>query len=321
MRNIDVFNGDADGLCALQQLRLAEPQQSTLITGPKRDISLLQRVAASSGDRVTVLDISLDKNREPLLAMLDAGATVRYFDHHFAGEIPQHANLEAHIDTSPQICTSLLVNDYLQGAHSAWAVTGAFGDNFHSQARAAAHSLSLSPAELDHLCELGTLLNYNGYGEPGESFFAPEELFRLIHPYRNPFDFISEERAFTTLRDGYRSDMAQIEAIAPQLAETHIALYILPDAPWARRASGVFANQRVGDHPQRAHAILTHLPQGGYQVSVRAPQNNLEGADTLCRAFPTGGGRKAAAGINLLPETSLDEFVAKFRESYGGVAG
>jgi hypothetical protein len=48
------FNGDADGLCALQQLRLAGPRaaagQETLVTGVKRDIALLDRVAASRGD-------------------------------------------------------------------------------------------------------------------------------------------------------------------------------------------------------------------------------------------------------------------------------
>ena len=52
--NYDVFNGDADGICALLQLRLAEPLDSKLITGVKRDISLLKQVDASSGDSVTV---------------------------------------------------------------------------------------------------------------------------------------------------------------------------------------------------------------------------------------------------------------------------
>jgi hypothetical protein len=68
--NYDVFNGDADGICALIQLRLEEPLESILITGVKRDISLLKQVEAKAGDRVTVLDISLDKNRRPLLDLL-----------------------------------------------------------------------------------------------------------------------------------------------------------------------------------------------------------------------------------------------------------
>ena len=38
----DVFNGDADGICALHQLRLAEPRPTAeLVTGVKRDIRLL----------------------------------------------------------------------------------------------------------------------------------------------------------------------------------------------------------------------------------------------------------------------------------------
>ena len=43
MTHFDVFNGDADGLCALHQLRLAAPLESDLVSGPKRDIGLLAR--------------------------------------------------------------------------------------------------------------------------------------------------------------------------------------------------------------------------------------------------------------------------------------
>src|SRR5512135_3375436 len=110
MRHFDVFNGDADGICALHQLRLAEPAESELVTGLKRDISLLERVTVSDGDAVTVLDLSLDKNRDALLHLLEAGAAVRYFDHHFPGDIPLHSRLETHIDTAADVCTSLLVD-------------------------------------------------------------------------------------------------------------------------------------------------------------------------------------------------------------------
>src|SRR3954454_16719824 len=101
MKHHYAFNGDADGLCALQQLRLAAPRatgRETLVTGVKRDIALLDRVAASAGDACTVLDVSLDVNRAGLEKLLAAGVSVRYFDHHFAGDIPAHAGLEAHID-------------------------------------------------------------------------------------------------------------------------------------------------------------------------------------------------------------------------------
>ena len=135
MEFIDVFNGDADGICALHQLRLAESVRSHLVTGVKRDINLLKRVQAGAGDEVTVLDISLDKNRQGLERILAAGARVRYFDHHFAGDIPAHEALAAVIDPSPQVCTSLLVDAYLNGRFRAWAVVAAFGDNLDESAR------------------------------------------------------------------------------------------------------------------------------------------------------------------------------------------
>ena len=69
MTYYDVFNGDADGICALQQLRLQQPREARRISGLKRDIDLLQRVDADAGDEVTVLDVSLDKNRDALRAL------------------------------------------------------------------------------------------------------------------------------------------------------------------------------------------------------------------------------------------------------------
>ena len=74
----DVFNGDADGICALTQLRLASPADSVLVTGVKRDINLLARVEAQEGDEINVLDVSLDKNRAGLLnrAIASKGASM-----------------------------------------------------------------------------------------------------------------------------------------------------------------------------------------------------------------------------------------------------
>ncbi|MGB5547410.1 MAG: hypothetical protein WBM74_12630, partial [Polyangiales bacterium] len=67
MAQIDIFNGDADGICALTQLRNAEPLQSTLITGVKRDIALVAKAEVAAGDRITALDLSFDKNRDGVL--------------------------------------------------------------------------------------------------------------------------------------------------------------------------------------------------------------------------------------------------------------
>ena len=89
----DVFNGDADGICALIQLRLVEPRpDATLVTGVKRDIQLLGRIPGEGVDRVTALDISFDKNRDDVDRLLAAGADLFFCDHHFSGDIPEAEN-------------------------------------------------------------------------------------------------------------------------------------------------------------------------------------------------------------------------------------
>src|SRR5438067_2839929 len=135
MAHYDVFNGDADGICALHQLRLDQPRESILVTGVKRDIALLARVGAQSGDTVTALDISLSTNRSALEALLERGVRVQYFDHHFAGDVPRHSGLSATIDTAPGVCTGILVDRYLGGGQRVWAAVAAFGDNLDASAR------------------------------------------------------------------------------------------------------------------------------------------------------------------------------------------
>lgn len=317
MRFVDVFNGDADGICALQQLRLAEPVDSELVTGVKRDIGLLAQVNAGAGDRVTVLDVSLDKNRDGLNSLLAKGAHVSYFDHHFPGDIPEHENLTVVIDTASDTCTSLLVDQHLSGQFRLWAITAAFGDNFDDSARRVAESVGLTDSELGKLKELGVCINYNAYGASIEDLhIAPADLFRRLQPYADPFEFMQNDDTFKLLRSGYAEDMAKAQALKSEVAADEYALYILPAESWARRVSGVLANDLAQQAKGRAHAILTRLDSGGYLVSVRAPLDNKQGADELCRQFPSGGGRKAAAGINNLPEELFSEFTAKFIKAY-----
>lgn len=323
MADIDVFNGDADGICALTQLRLAEPRAARLVTGVKRDIELLAHVEAASGDRVTVLDVSLDKNRDGVVRLLAAGADVFYVDHHFAGEIPeagpQGGRLTALINEAPDVCTSLLVNGHLQNRYLAWAVVGAFGDNLKKSASLLAKSLALDEAQLRQLEDLGTYLNYNGYGESvGDLHFAPAELFGLVSQHATPFGFIADGREhFDKLADGYATDMAKAAATRPVAASTeHAALLVLPDAAWARRVSGVYSNDLTNQFPDRAHAVLTEKANGHYLISVRAPLNRKKGADELCRRFATGGGRAAAAGINDLPAADFGEFARQFTAQF-----
>lgn len=314
----DVFNGDADGICSLVQLRNAEPRESTLITGVKRDIALLSQVQASQGDQITVLDVSMDKNKEALLAVLEQGAEVFYSDHHFAGDIPEHGKLTALINTASDVCTSLLINGHLQGQFAEWAVTGAFGDNLRNSAQAAAKPLDLSESKVEQLENLGIYINYNGYGSNLEDLhFHPAELYRQVAGYASPFDFISDNReAFEKLEHGYQADMAAAGNVGPQSATDSAAVFVLPNEAWARRVSGVYSNDLANGSPDRAHAVLTVKDNGNFLISVRAPLNNKTGADELCRQFPTGGGRAAAAGVNDLPADQLGQFIDQFTDFF-----
>ena len=314
MADFDVFNGDADGICSLTQLRNAEPRESTLVTGVKRDIQLLGRVPAGAGDRVTVLDVSLDKNRDDLVRILEAGAEVFYSDHHFAGEQPEHEKLTAIINTAPDVCTSLLVNKHLKGQFLEWAVTGTFGDNLKRSAQILAKPLALSEDKLAQLENLGIYINYNGYGSNIEDLhFDPEDLYRRVSHYASPFDFIRDGKEdFEKLETGYQQDMASAASLTPEFESQQAAAFVLPDEAWARRVSGVYSNDLVNKYPARAHAVLTLKANGNYLISVRAPLENKTGADELCRSFPTGGGRAAAAGVNDLPADQLTPFIEKF---------
>lgn len=318
MTYYDVFNGDADGICALTQLRNAEPRNSQLVTGVKRDIELLNTLDVSAGDVITVLDVSLDKNRSGLEKALSVGADVFYCDHHFAGDIPESPRLKALINTTADICTSLLVNKYLGGKFALWAIVGAFGDNLKKSALSLASSHTVSEAELDLLEKLGVYINYNGYGASLEDlYFPPAELFKIVSQFANPLDFISEGREqFSILENGYQSDMSSAAALAAMYQSPAAAVFVLPDEPWTRRVSGVYSNDLANLNPERAHAVVTIKPDGNYMVSVRAPLQNKVGADDLCRQFPSGGGRAAAAGINDLPVDQLDQFIDRFAQHY-----
>jgi len=318
--DVDVFNGDADGLCALHQWRLAHPlpEAGTRgVTGVKRDILLLRDVKLGAGETAHVFDISFESNRADALRLLAAGARLVWFDHHFAGEPVMHPGLEAHIDTAADTCTSLIVDGVLGGRYRAWSVVAAFGDNLHAAALRAAELLGLDAVHLAALAELGELLNYNGYGDGiADLHYPPDELYRRMQPFADPFAFIRECAAFAHLRAGFAADLAAAAALAPCLDTPHATAWQLPDAPWARRVIGVLANRLATAHPQRAHALLAPNASGALTVSVRAPKARAEGADELCHQFPTGGGRKAAAGINRLPAEEAGTFLRAFADFF-----
>lgn len=314
----DVFNGDADGIIALLQLRWAEPRESILITGGKRDIKLLKQVPDTASS-VTVLDISMEKNAEPLLHLLSQDIPVFYCDHHRTGEVPQHASCETLIDLAPEICTSLLINQHLGGKYVCWAIAAAFGDNLHSVGQAMAEAHGLKDKQIAFLCELGILINYNGYGSCIDDLhISPVDLYRELQAFPDPFELLeSPNSPYHRLKAGYENDYHHVDALAPYADTSESTVYLLPAEVWARRISGVFGNELANQNPDKAHGVVTLNPlELDYTVSVRAPLSYRTGADEVCCQFPTGGGRKAAAGINALPLAQLDTFVETLNKFY-----
>lgn len=318
MRFYDIFNGDADGLCALHQLRLAEPRKATLITGVKRDIALLARLTPEPGDELTVLDVSLDTNREALLGALRIGARVRYFDHHFAGEIPHHGLLEAHIDPSATVCTSLIVDRHLGGRHRAWAVAAAFGDNLRAQAYSAASALGLKHADVETLRELGECLNYNAYGANlADLHFHPAELYLRMQPYADPLAFCAQTPELDALRRASADDLKQSTALPIENVGDDALVVFMPEAAWSRRVAGTFANELSRRHTDRTVALLVRSG-AGYQVSLRAPEHGGSAMHLLAQQFESGNGRARSAGIQFLPERDVARLLALLRHPFAG---
>jgi hypothetical protein len=315
--NYDIFNGDADGICSLIQLRKAEPREAVLVTGVKRDVQLLDRVEANAGDQLVVLDLPMDRNREGLEKALANGANVFYADHHFNGAIPDNVNLTALIDEAPDICTAILINEHLQDKYIEWAIVGAFGDNLREPAHRLGRRAGLSTADQLSLEELGIYLNYNSFGHSLDDLhFHPKTLYKTLYESDDPLSFVHHSRDFSQLSEGYREDMGRSSDLQPLHIDEKTAVFMFPDEAWARRIRGIFTNYLVTSNQARAHALLTQKSSGDYFVRVRAPLRDPQGAAELCMQFPTGGGNAAAAAINDLPGSSLGAFLEAFERAY-----
>ena len=318
-KSYDVFNGDADGLCALLQLRLTSPCDSTLVTGVKRDIRLLEQVDAQPADQIVVLDVSLDANQKALMRALHNGARVSWFDHHYHGDIPVHPAFTPHIDTDPQMCSSLIVDRHLNGQFRAWAIVAAFGDNLDKPARDAAATLGMKYTDTESLRELGVCLNYNAYGESiDDLLYPPADLFALLSPFSNPHEFMRECDVFESLQQRMHNDLQHARSVCVTPIGNGSAYAVLPEASWSRRVVGAYANSLAQRDPLLAHAVLV-ARAGGHLVSIRAPLANPRGAVNIARAFQSGGGREGAAGIDFLPDSETDRFLETLRLAYQGV--
>lgn len=316
----DLFNGDADGICALHQLRLAQACDSRLLTGVKRDIALFQKLPKDVALNVTALDISFDRNEAALRQVLESGGCVRYFDHHAAQKKFAHPQLECHIDGAPDICTSLLVDQYVGGRFRPWTIVAAYGDNMPALAARLTLAAGCSAQSSNDLAQLGHLLNYNAYGETtADLHIHPADLYRAIHHFEMPQDFIARAPEYAYLLKGFTTDQQLLRDMEPHAESALAAVYLLPDAHWARRLSGILANQLTGTDRNKSFAVLTPCSSGTYVASIRTGAATHARADLFCSRYPGGGGRHAAGGVDQLPESELGRFITDFFHYLTGV--
>ena len=225
---------------------------------------------------------------------------------------------------APNTCTGLIVDDYLKSQNKAsfteWAIVAAYGDNIIHVADEYCKQAGLTSEQQALLRQLGTAMNYNGYGsDEADLYYTPADLYRIASQYQSPFDFINgEPKVFKTLTEGYAEDMAKGLSVQPDRADDHAAMITLPNEAWARRVSGVLGNELANQYPDRAHAILTEIPGKAdhYQVSIRAPKANPYGADAIAIQFG-GGGRENAAGISKIDKASVKHFWQILKDTYG----
>ncbi|MDP5137887.1 DHH family phosphoesterase [Rheinheimera baltica] len=320
---IDVFNGDADGIFSLIQLRKVTPvpaSQQLLVTGVKRDISLLRQISdkQATGANITVLDISFDKNNADVERLVNVADSLFYCDHHQASKLFSHYRLTSVIDTSPKVCTALLINTYLNQALPLWAITAAYGDGLDSSADALADEHNLSVDQRAQLKQLGVLVNYNGYGaSEADLHFAPAALYQKLMAYDTPFAVVSGANSpFATLKAGYNADLTHARGCKPLTKNDKVLAIQLDNAPWAARISGTYGNILAAENPDKAVVIATSNADGSLTISLRAPKNKPYGAADICSQFATGGGREGAAGVNVLPVSMLADFIAQVQAAY-----
>lgn len=308
-RQFDVFNGDADGLCARQQMYLANPGQTVCISGCRRDYRLFDGIDAQSGDTLRAFDIPYRANQSTLQELLQRGVQVEYFDHHEVEQPLAHPLLSYYRNGVPETCTSLLVDRYLQGRFSPWAVAGAFGDNKTDCAQQLARSIGLDQRETLALRFLGECLNYNAYGgKSSDQSISSLTLSQVMESFSDPFDFMSQTEVFSHIAQQRAEDMRLASARPSIVNSDELYVVILPDAAWARRIIGVFANQLIQVHFNRVCVAMVPNARNGLSVSLRVPESAEMNANQLARRYG-GDGRANAAGIDDLPVEEVVHFL------------
>jgi len=194
---------------------------------------------------------------------------------------------------------------------------GAFGDSLVEQGRSLSQEAGLTPEDAHCLAELGVAINYNAYGESiADLHVAPSELAAEMLRYVDPLQFAADSSTYRRLAEGFKEDMELARRLEPTRKAPGAIVFELPDAAWARRSSGTLANDLAKAYAGNALAIVSCKTSGGYLVSLRVPEKSPVSAEAFCRRYPTGGGRRTAAGINHLPSEELENFKTAFAQQF-----
>ena len=320
MRRFDVCNGDADGLCAVLQWRLAHPQPATLVTGLKRELELLQQVPAEAGDEVLVCDLSMQRNHAALLRLLRRAAcrcaTSTTTRSTTCRSMPA---LQACIDFDPRVCTSLLMDRLLDGRFRAWALVGAYGDNLTRVADALAVGMGLDEAERQQLRLLGEGINYNAYGdEAGDQHIAPQQLYARLSRHAHPLELLRQDSIGSELDALRRADLQQALAQDIHAAGRGARWVRLPDAPWSRRVIGGLANElaveRAAAGPRRAQG----RPAAAATSSACARRRARPRGPTSSAAASAAAGVRAPRASTTCRPPSCERFVAELSAARWG---
>jgi hypothetical protein len=326
-----IFNGDADGIVAQHILGLEIGAPDARITGRKRDIDLLRSAPPMERGNLHVLDVSLRRNLDALTALLPimdkGGLGVTWYDHHDPGEPPAHPALTLHINQAPETCTGVIVNAVLGHKHPLWAAMAAYGDNLSATGSALASSGGASSHEAALLRRVGVLLNYNAYGdEPGDALFDAADIAVRMAGFASALDFCWEPSLIGPLSERFDADRERFHQLDPLVESAAACAYLVPDEAFSRRYGATWANERVLQNPSQALAVIHPRKDGTFRVSIRSPRDwraeegkegGARSAAELAKEFPTGGGRKLAAGVDNLPADQLQRFTDRFREFYG----
>ncbi len=313
MTAIDVFHGDADGLCSIQQIRLAEPlNERQVVSGGLSQHSLLMSILTAENRDILMLDLPLERNLVSLKQLLKQGCRVRCFDHHISSEQPEHERLELHLDASPETCTSLLVNKHLNGAHQEWAAVGAFGDNMPSEAKKLLQGSGLSENDVEQLQSLAELLNYNAYGDLlNAGHLSVTEMHYNMMAYDNPLDFIKENERLARIGKVMKEDLEHARKLLIVEDQPDGLVYILRPREPVRRVRKVWLGQLGRQYPDKALLIALENHDGSFDASIRAPLNSPSDAWKVAERFG-GGGREGAASVKCLPSTEVVNFLDIF---------